>query len=77
MRISVFVFVMGEERAAIPQQFDDDGVGFENIFALVFGQTFQINAAVIERSVSFQAIFLTGIKVVGAVTRAVCTMPVP
>src|ERR1700688_4737304 len=67
MRISMFVFVVAEERATISQQFDDDGVGFKNIFALVLGQTFQINAAIIERSVRFQSIFLARIKVVRAV----------
>ena len=68
MRVAVLVFVMAEQRAAIAEQLHDDRIGFENIFAFVFRQAFGIDAAIVERRVSFEAVFLAGVEVVGAVS---------
>src|SRR5882762_11581503 len=70
MRITVFVFVVAEERAAITEQFYDDGIRSKNILAFVFGQTLEIDAFVVQRRVNLQSIFLAGIEVVGAVARS-------
>ena len=70
MRVGMFVIVVAEQRAAIPEQLHDDGIRAEHILALIFRQAFKIHAFVIERRVSLQAIFLSGIEVVRAVARS-------
>ncbi len=67
VRIAVLVRVMAKQRAAIAQQFHDDGICREHVLAFVFRQAFQIHAAVVERRVGFQAVFLAGDEVVRAV----------
>src|SRR5882724_511519 len=67
MRITVLVFVMPKERAAIGEEFHNDRIRGENIFAFVFGQAFEVDAFVIERRVDFQTVLLAGIEVIGAV----------
>jgi len=64
----MLVFVVAEERAAVAEQFHDDGIRSENILAFVFGQAFEVYALIVQWRVDFQAIFLAGIKVVGAMT---------
>jgi len=71
VRITVLVFVVAEERAAVAEQFHDDGIRSENILAFVFGQAFEVHALIVQWRVDFQTIFLAGIKVVGAMTGAV------
>ena len=61
---------MAKQRAALRQQFHDDRVGFKNIFAFVLRQAFQINAAIIQRRIRLQSVFLPGIKVVRAMSRS-------
>ena len=70
MRIAVLVRMMAEERAAIGQQFHNEGIRGENVFAFVFRQTFEIDAFVIDRRVNLEPVFLAGVKVVGAVSRS-------
>ena len=53
MRIAVFVGMMAEKRAVVGEKFDDDGVGFEDVLAFVFGKAFSVDAAVVERSSGF------------------------
>jgi hypothetical protein len=68
--IRVLGFVVTEERATIAEQFHDDGIRGENVLAFVFGQAFEIDAFVVEWSIGFEAIFLSGDKVFGAVARS-------
>src|SRR5438270_8133470 len=70
MRVSVPVIVMAEERAALLEQLHNDRIRAEDILALVFGQAFGIHAFVVERRVNLQTIFLSGIEVLGAMTRS-------
>src|SRR5437879_2308058 len=67
MRIAVFVGMMAEKRAVVGEKFDDDGVGFEDVLAFVFGKAFGIDAAVVERSGGFEVVLLAGVEVVDAV----------
>src|SRR5260221_13707556 len=67
MWIAVLVRMMTEERAVIGEKFDDDGVGFEDVFAFVFRQAFGVNAAVVERSGGFEIVLFAGVEVVDAV----------
>jgi len=67
MRIAVLVRMMAEKRAVVGEKFDDDGVGFEDVLAFVFGKAFGVDAAVVERSGGFEIVFLTGVEVVDAV----------
>ena len=48
VRIAVLVSVLAEQRAAIAQQFHDDGIRLEDVFAFVFRQAFEIDAAIID-----------------------------
>ena len=66
VRIAVREFAFAHEHAALLQQLDDDRVRFENRLALVFRQAFDESAVVILRRVGFEAVFLAGAKVVGA-----------
>ena len=59
----------GKKRAALAEKLDDDRIGSEDVLALVFGQAFGIDAAVVQRSGSFEAIFLAGQEVLDAVAR--------
>jgi len=54
MRIAVLVRMMAEKRAVVGEKFDDDGVGFEDVLAFVFGKAFGVDAAVVERSGGFR-----------------------
>src|SRR5207253_1951967 len=67
MRIAVLVRMMAEKRAVVGEKFDDDGVGFEDVLAFVFGKAFSVDAAVVERSGGFEIVFLAGVEVVDAV----------
>ena len=69
VRIGVLVVVVAEQRAAIREKLHDDRVGAENIFAFVFRQTFEVHAAIVEGRISFETVFLSGVEVVGAVSR--------
>ena len=70
MRITVLQFSLANQRAARFEELDEAGVGFEDRLAFVFGQTFDETAIVIEGSVSVDAVFLTGAKIVGTVARS-------
>ena len=67
VRIAVLVFIIAKKSAALSEQFHDDGIGGEYVFAFVFGQTFEVEALVVERRIDLQAVLLAGIEVVGAV----------
>ena len=56
--------MMTEQRAAIGKKLHDDRIGFEDVLAFVFGQSFGVDAVVVERRVDFEAVFLAGIEVV-------------
>src|SRR5262249_25374575 len=68
MRVGVLVGVMRKERAVIREQLHDDGVRLEDVLAFVFGQTFGVNAAIVERSGGFETVLLARIEVVDTVT---------
>src|SRR5579863_2412175 len=68
VRVAVFIGMMAKERAAVREQLYDNRIRGENVFALVLGQAFKVDALVVERRVNFEAILLAGVKVVGAVT---------
>src|SRR3989441_1131920 len=69
MRVAVRIVRGGKKRAALAEKLDDDRIGSEDVLALVFGQAFGIDAAVVQRSGSLQAIFLAGEEVLDAVAR--------
>src|SRR5713101_6249888 len=56
VRIAVFVLRGRKERATIGKELDDDRIRGEDILALVFGQAFEEDAAVVERCVNLQAV---------------------
>src|ERR1700730_15692187 len=66
MRIAVLVLVIGKERAAIGEQPYDNWNRAEDILTFIFWQALEVTAAIIERCINLQAVFLTGIEVVGA-----------
>ena len=66
VRIAVRQFALADQHAALLQQFDDDRIRLEDGLAFVFGQAFDEAAFVVLRRVGFEAIFLAGAKVVGA-----------
>src|SRR5439155_18313328 len=68
VRVAMSVFVVAKKSAAISEQFHDDGIRGENVFAFVFWQAFEVDALVVEGRIDFQSIFLAGIKVIRAVT---------
>ena len=69
VRVAVRIVRGGKKRAALAEKLDDDRIGSEDVLALVFGQAFGIDAAVVQRSGSFEAIFLAGEEVLDAVAR--------
>ncbi len=69
MRIAVRKFLFAEQRPAIAQQRNNDGIRLEDCFAFVLRQTFQIAAVAVNRRVRLNAIFLPGLKVLDAVAR--------
>ena len=69
MWIAVLIRMMAEQRATIGEKFHNDWIGCEDVLAFIFGQTFRVDTLVVKRRINFKAIFLTGTKVIDAVTR--------
>src|SRR6267154_1078584 len=67
MRITVLIVVMSEQRATIGQELDNNWIGGEYVLAFIFRQALQVTAAIINRRIGLESIFLTGVKVVRAV----------
>ena len=62
--------MISQQCSAIPQQFHHDWVRREHILAFVFRQAFQIDAAIVERRINFDSIFLPSHKVIRAMSRS-------
>ena len=56
-------FAFAKKHAALAQQRDNNGIRFENRFAPIFGQSFDVPSAVVERGVGLKPIFLPGLEV--------------
>src|SRR5215471_7829931 len=69
VRIAVLVIVVPEQSAAFTEQFHNDRIRGENVFAFVFRQTLGVDTAIIQRRSDFEAVFLAGVEVIDAVTR--------
>src|SRR5262249_56489500 len=67
-RRAVLALVMSKRRAAGAEQIHHDGIALEYILPLVLRQPLKVHAPIIERGVDLQAVFLSGDKVVCAVT---------
>src|SRR5713226_5556729 len=68
VRVTVLVLVVAQQRAAIAEQLDNGCVSCEDILSLVLKKTLCENSFVIKRCVRFEPVFLSYVKVVGAMT---------
>src|SRR5271156_5191987 len=59
MRIAVRKFLLADKHSSLRQQRDDGRIRFEHGLALIFRQAFHEPAVVIERSIGFEAVFLS------------------
>src|SRR6266404_3009582 len=69
MRIAMRKFLLAEQRATIAQQSDDNRIGLEYGFSFVLRQAFQIPSVVVNRRVRLDAVFLSGLEVLNAMSR--------
>ncbi len=66
VRVAMLVFVVAQQRAAISEKFHNGCVSCENVLPLVLRQALCENSFVIKRCVRFEPVFLSYVKVVGA-----------